>query len=662
MSKIKINKADPNRILLTELLPYEVPMLFSNDGYYNILLDENNYTFLRKIKSLSQATCDREKRKYGIPFIYEIKKSVDGDSRILSVIHPLNQYNFIEFYQKYDSMILHLCSKSPFTLRRPSKIAKYCYSPDLVFDEDELKNEEVEIEPDILDQETKYVKSYFTYHPIDLIYKFYNRNEYQRLEQRFSFLLEFDINKCFYNLYTHSITWAVKDKESAKRNSRKISFENTFDKLMQLANYNETNGILVGPEISRIFAEIILQQIDLNVLKKLEKEGIVFGVHYEVRRYVDDYFVFSNDDKHLDIILKTFKRELEEYKLYINSSKTNKRITPFITNIAVGKREIDVLIESFMKSIINIEEIIDGNGNTEKQRKILALNNPYGKAQSFIKDFQCIVKRNNLTYDILSKEVVRKLKRELVQIFKNDKSFENNKTAESFLLMFLDIIFYTYSLNINSSTTFKVAQVIVLICKYLENSTDDLKHTIFTKIAREADFVITIFQSKTKPNETNVETLNLLIALKKIGKSYLLSEKRIRELFGLTISESSNEQSFKMLNYFQIVTLLYYFGNNPDYELLKNEIENAVIQKYSCDSDPFTKAELTMLFFDYICCPFVSIESKKKIIRISKYSSNPAEYNDIIQSIQSQNSWFMSWNEDIDLERILKKKEWSSSY
>jgi hypothetical protein len=33
-----------------------------------------------------------------------------------------------------------------------------------------------------------------------------------------------------------------------------------------------------------------------------------------------------------------------------------------------------------------------------------------------------------------------------------------------------------------------------------------------------------------------------------------------------------------------------------------------------------------------------------------------------INKIESQKKWFMNWEQDIDLERILKKKEWTSSY
>src|SRR5689334_21266860 len=128
--------------------------------------------------------------------------------------------------------------------------------------------------------------------------------------------MEFDVSKCFYHIYTHSICWAVKDKYSAKLNATTSSFENDFDKLMQLSNYNETNGIVVGPEISRIFAEIILQQVDLNVLKKLETANLNLksGVDYEIRRYVDDYFVFSNNSDTLDTVKRICEKELQYYK------------------------------------------------------------------------------------------------------------------------------------------------------------------------------------------------------------------------------------------------------------------------------------------------------------------------------------------------------------
>lgn len=82
MSKVSIDKDDKNRILLTELLPFEVPMLFSNEGFYLILKNGQYESFFNRIHELSQAKSDYYNRKYGIPFTYEVKKTIEGDSRV----------------------------------------------------------------------------------------------------------------------------------------------------------------------------------------------------------------------------------------------------------------------------------------------------------------------------------------------------------------------------------------------------------------------------------------------------------------------------------------------------------------------------------------------------------------------------------------------------
>lgn len=653
MGKVKINKDDKARILLTELLPYEVPMLFSNEGFYKLVSNGKYSSFFDRIIQLSKAGGDG--RKYGIPFNYEIRKNIEGDTRTLSVIHPYCQFYFIELYEKYDSLMLHLCSKSHISLRRISKVAKFFYSPDFVYSDDNHKNAELEVEPDILNVESKYLKSYFTYYPIDLIYKFYDRNEFQRLEQRFNYMMEFDISKCFYHIYTHSVTWAVKDKESAKRNARETSFENSFDKLMQLANYNETNGIVVGPEISRIFAEIILQQVDLNVSKRLG-ENSKYGVDYEVRRYVDDYFVFSNDPIILETVKKEYQKELGLYKLYLNPTKSDIKTPPFITNVTVGKRELQELLLSLYESLFEIREIKTLGVEKVEQVKILTrIRRPNSISQRFIKDFQCIVKRNNLTYDILSKDIIRFFKTKFSKILKEGELEKDKEVVENLFITLFDILFYAYSLNINSNTTFKLAQILVLACKYLEKQKADLKHTIYSKIAKEADFVLTNFHRKSKTSETNIEILNLILALKKLDDSYGLSVKKLKEILGIDKADG-----FKRLNYFHIITLLYYIENKAVYSDLKKEIENNVEIRFSEDEDPFSKSELTMLFFDYINCPFVDDRSKRKIMQSSGYASS--NLADKIKEITDQEIWFMNWNTEIDLERVLKKKEWGSSY
>ena len=55
------------------------------------------------------------------------------------------------------------------------------------------------------------------------------------------------------------------------------------------------NEMIKVGELVEDKSKIIFQQIDINVLNNLSKQGLKLGVDYEIRRYVDDYFVFSNN-------------------------------------------------------------------------------------------------------------------------------------------------------------------------------------------------------------------------------------------------------------------------------------------------------------------------------------------------------------------------------
>ena len=107
MGRYKINKNDKSRILLTELLPYEVPVLFSNEGLYKYYQEKGKSNPPQLVTKL----LDVKDSDFKIPFSYDIKKSAES-KRTLSLIHPAIQLKFIPFYQKYDALIIHLCSRT----------------------------------------------------------------------------------------------------------------------------------------------------------------------------------------------------------------------------------------------------------------------------------------------------------------------------------------------------------------------------------------------------------------------------------------------------------------------------------------------------------------------------------------------------------------------
>jgi hypothetical protein len=72
------------------------------------------------------------------------------------------------------------------------------------------------------------------------------------------------------------------------------------------------------------------------------------------------------------------------------------------------------------------------------------------------------------------------------------------------------------------------------------------------------------------------------------------------------------------------------------------------------DEDPFSKSEFTMLFFDYINCPFVSDKSKRN--NYAKFRLRNKNLADKIKEITDQKIWFMNWDTEIDLRKSIKEK------
>lgn len=177
--------------------------------------------------------------------------------------------------------------------------------------------------------------------------------------------MRFDIQKCFDSIYTHTIAWATQGGKVAYKKTFEgrdsSTFGGIFDTIMQRLNYNETSGIVIGPEFSRIFAEIILQHIDHGVEYALNNDGIINGTDYQLYRYVDDYFLFYNEERVRNRVVDFFNRNLEDYRLKISREKTIAYDRPFITEISRAKIRIDKLITDWFKfrSSTFEEETID---------------------------------------------------------------------------------------------------------------------------------------------------------------------------------------------------------------------------------------------------------------------------------------------------------------
>lgn len=630
------------RVLLTEVLPYEIPLMLDNWGFYRNMQDEE----MRKVFCSDFEYNEKKEKKWTIPFDYCVRKYGGDKSRKLSIMHPITQLDCVEFYNANDSYMLSLCRNSPFSIRYIANRAQCIFkAEDEVEDDEATETKRVEV----IDNEIeKRYRSYFRYKRYDMMYKFFNSGDYLRLEQKYSHLLTMDIASCFYHIYTHTISWAIKGKEEAKELVNKATFENNFDRLMQHTNYNETNGIIVGPEISRIFAEIILQRIDINVLNRL-KQGtrpLRLGRDYEVRRYVDDHYIYAHSEEVLRVILDIYRKEFENYKLYVNESKLEFHTRPFASDVSDAKREINDLVTSISKRWLE-----KGENDTYK----LTLKNEMKVFTELVNRFRKITHTYNLKYGILNRYFLSLLS---LQVSRDSRAKHATNASAGLLLMYVELAFYIFSLDMNVSASLKICRILDNLHKWADKCDDKtILPELENRIYRETKRCLDIYGMTTKDAETNIEVLNLLLSLSRMMKTQIQREQMMK-FFGITDGDSSK---YEQLNYFQICTLLYVIGDEREYDVVRSDI--LVEIKRRLDKESIKKyAEAAMLFLDAIVCPFFKKNERKDILKIALDINNENKAYEKLKIYSKTGQWFFCWDKTHDLSEFLSKKEYHSPY
>ena len=135
-----------------------------------------------------------------------------------------------------------------------------------------------------------------------------------RIRATSRFILQADIERFFPSIYTHSISWAIHSKATAKaKKNDKTLLGNILDRCVRDGQDGQTIGIPIGPDTSRVLAELILSQVDLEIPENFLKHAI---------RYVDDYEFAFDSKRDADRALSCLSKALARYELAVNPRKT----------------------------------------------------------------------------------------------------------------------------------------------------------------------------------------------------------------------------------------------------------------------------------------------------------------------------------------------------
>ncbi|AEI38632.1 antiviral reverse transcriptase Drt3b [Zymomonas mobilis] len=676
-------KARYQRPVATDILPFEVPPSFSNLGFFSFLAklnvkistwcnsqtvrwisDNNQYDDIIFILFGTQKQDEKNFRtypekvdgktyliresiippKWTIPFNFRISHK-ETSFRQLSVIHPKNQVFVADFYYKNSSELLYHCTKSNFSIRFPSSVAKTVRFKDRLFYE---KKGGYQDSIEEVEREYEGAGSFFAYEKYSNIFKFYESYVYLNAERKFRTLLKLDISSCFDSIYTHSMTWATVGQEFAKENIQylKSMFGSKFDKLLSEMNRGETNGIVIGPEFSRIFAEIILQDVD----RKLEKmlllnHNITNRVDYEIFRYVDDYFVFYSSEDIAKYVKQHLSELLKEVKLTLSSEKTKTYDRPIITPLTIAKNKIsDCLARRIITNIAQKENPDGGKDINCFSVKV--------QKNSLITEFKTAIKESDIQYKDVLNYTLAAIERKINFIFRKFKSNHNDhknyKELAQAILSLIEFSTFIYAAQPRVNFTVRLTRIVsIIVDNFHELKVDpELKDQVFKYIFDSLNRHI-----KHTPHDHfhEVEILYLLLALKKLGRNYQVTEENVTKFIGIEINKK--DDSRPPMNYFSISVCLLYIRNKKKYNKLRMFLENEIKNKF-LDRKAYLKtdAELIIAMLDLQCCPFISDELKKELASYYEVEENRRSF--LSEAVPY---WFTHW-EEFDLSLALDKK------
>ncbi|CAH6884972.1 Reverse transcriptase domain-containing protein [Vibrio chagasii] len=653
MKNKTIHKENYFRALITDTIPFDLPIIFTNEGFYDNILNEDDNYCLKLISELI-----KEEKKPTNPIDYSISKNADS-VRKLSLPHPSIQYRMCRFYEEYADLICYYTSLSNVSIRAPSKLSSTYYrGADYL--ESKYKGDNVEREE--TDFSHKHSVSFFKYRGYNRIYKFFSSGKYYSLEKKFPTFWCMDVSKCFESIYTHSMAWATKSKDIIKSNRNfdiDALFGQKLDTLMQKSNKNETNGIIVGPEFSRIFAEILLQKVDLESIRKLDLNGIVYGRDYEVCRYIDDIFIFASNEYIASSVFSRVSDELRKYNLHVNESKTKKYTRPFITSksrtINKMNDEINKLSELLFKYVgVDVE--------------LANVYSHYNVSNRFIDRIKSICIDTDSTYEDISNYIISSLEqrvRKLIFFYEVSEDggdvnyvcvdIEEQSKLYRIFLVFIDIIFHLYTISHSVTSSYVVSRCSLIIVNFLDSIGSDYSSSIKEALFNHIYDFSKIFINRGRDQYLPLELINLILITSEFGYEYQFSESYLEENFF-----DENDE----ITYFNAISLLYYIKKYPRYRSVYKKLVKTVSKQIQNSESFLENSSDLHLALDMMSCPYVESQTRVKWLRkvntLHTLGIKKDDLPKVISHIEA-NPWFVNWKE-INLFNLLEKKLLKSNY
>lgn len=587
-SGLERNKLD---YILTDLLPVEISELFSFSQLYAFLLAKDRQktleTLIHEIQQVKAKSCSLMfKEGWSTkPLKYRILKGNDS-MREMSVIQPfsaLNLYIFIECYQK--EILSYFEKHHEFSIRYHKKNTDLYYKSKSGKVTQYFQDQSSRVGRGVIQQ----AANYFRIAPFESINSFADSRIWRMCNFKYKYYAKLDYKACFDSIYTHAFTWIIeRNVVDAKAASNSHLFV-TIDRILQNINGRSSNGIVVGPEFSRMMAEILLQHIDSEMCLSLEKDGICYNVDYVAFRYVDDIFLFANQSQILDQILAKYKTIAERYLLRLNELKLVKGTTPCLPKEWLGKtRQLSDIIGNFFFQ----GKKVDYEKLPEEERFLVKTD--YISVDRIKDEIAVLVKQHSDDARTIVSFLLSTLLNNISKKKNGYSLFGKQQLGKALLL--LDMALYIYAFYPSFDQTRKIISIIAYMNSEVDFKTDEKAHEKMGRVINRYAFV---FQSGN--------IFDLCDWFPFFHEYNIVLDAKTERALIHTAEECNDPIIWANL-------LLYSQYYPPFFDELQRKVET-VVKKQICkisDKEPMMQVEFWYVLI-YHNCPYISLTLRQKM-------------------------------------------------
>lgn len=645
LDNIKRNQLD---YILTDIMPIELSERFTLFYFYNFLMTKNKdlkemINFLLRIKNeyktgtMFEGGGNKGNNWVTMPLKYSIMKELHSE-RMISLLQPMaavELFAFISIYQKELLNILNM--NSNFSLRYHHRNNDLYYKNKNKSVTKYFAVESSGIEKDLIEK----TGMFFDIKPYKSIASFTSSEEWLVLNSKYHYFIKTDYKACFDSIYTHTFKWLIGKDVNDTKDFKNTNVYTTIDRILQNINARTSNGIVVGPEFSRMIAEILLQSIDRTVYNKLLNLGKVAGENYNIYRFVDDIFAFAESEELANKIIELYSESATKYLLRLNEAKCYRNKVPFVLDEWLNKtavfanRASNCLFRTKDEQDSWLRKEKEKEENIEKELRPHIL-----KSRALLYSKRSIMNQLNeliCEYSTKDKTIVAYFMGTILNKVSRNKENVNifsDSVTEKIVINFLDLVFYAYSFF----PSFNNTQRLLSIISYVRDEYDIFENvTSLQNLINKYAFVF------DKGNLNDIVNLILFCAHAKIEIPYR-QEKIIENKL------SEKDDPILWASY-----LLYAKYNNKYY----NEIRDMVGEMLLDRIDAIIKKESVYTYREFWWViifnksPHILPEEQLKIdnliskLKVSTSASKTAEDicgNLFVEFIKNSDKQFFEWD------------------